>query len=101
MGRPKKKNQPQNPGQPMDGSELPAHPSIRAASIATPDKRGQLLLFADYAPNSQWQPPQMAFNKLTFTIPGRLHGRAGLRGRPRRGPRLDTKERSGWPAACT
>lgn len=50
--------------------EQPPHPSIRAASIATADKRGQLLLIADYAPGAQWQPPQAAMRNLQVTLQG-------------------------------
>ncbi|HWE36538.1 MAG TPA: hypothetical protein VG406_08230 [Isosphaeraceae bacterium] len=92
LGKPKKKGQ-TNPGQPMDGSELPPLPSIRAASIATPDRRGQLLLFADYAPGAQWQPPQMAFSNLTFNLPGALMDAQGFEVSPGGVRVFDTKER--------
>lgn len=91
LGKPKKKNQ--NTGQPMDGSELPPLPTIRAASIRTPDRRGQLLLFADFAPGAQWQPPQMAFNKLTFNLPGALMDAQAFEISPGGVRVFDTKER--------
>jgi hypothetical protein len=45
------------------------HPSIRVASISTPDNRGRLLLLADLAPLAQWQPPQLAANDLVIRVP--------------------------------
>ncbi len=50
--------------------EMPAHPTIRAASISTEDGRGRLLLLADLSPGAQWQPPQMALNDLVVRVPG-------------------------------
>jgi hypothetical protein len=50
--------------------EVPAHASIRAAAVSTRDNKGKLLIVADYAPGSQWQPPQMAINDLKIRIPG-------------------------------
>ena len=55
---------------PLAPPEMPPQPTIRAASIATLDKRGQLLLVADYALGAQWQPPQMATRNLKIRIPG-------------------------------
>lgn len=49
--------------------ESPAHPSIRAASIATRDNRTRLLVLADLADMSQFQPPQMALNDLKLRVP--------------------------------
>ncbi len=45
------------------------HPTIRAAAIETRDRRGLLLLVADFAPGAQYQPPQMAINDLKITVP--------------------------------
>ncbi len=45
------------------------HPTIRAAGIETRDRRGLLLLVADFAPGAQYQPPQMAINDLKITVP--------------------------------
>lgn len=50
--------------------ETPPHESIRAACFGTKDRRGALLLVADYAPGSQFQPPQMALKKLNIDVPG-------------------------------
>ncbi|HEY2159599.1 MAG TPA: hypothetical protein VGH33_28505, partial [Isosphaeraceae bacterium] len=50
--------------------EIPPHESIRAAAFGTKDKRGALLLVADYAVASQFQPPQMALKELTIDVPG-------------------------------
>ncbi len=50
--------------------ETGPHPTIRAATIETADRRGTLLLIADYADGSQWQPPQMAVNNLRVRVPG-------------------------------
>jgi hypothetical protein len=50
--------------------EVKPHPSISAAAIATKDNKGKLLLVSDFAANAQWQPQQMAFNKLMLRVPG-------------------------------
>lgn len=50
--------------------EIAPHPTIRASAIQTADRRGWLLLIADYAALSQFQPPQMAVNDLRVTVPG-------------------------------
>lgn len=56
--------------QSKSAGEMPAHPTIRGASIATTDGRGRLLLLADLSPGAQWQPPQMALNDLVVRVPG-------------------------------
>ena len=50
--------------------ETPPHESIRAASFGTKDRRGALLLVADLATDSQFQPPQMALKELNIDVPG-------------------------------
>jgi hypothetical protein len=45
------------------------HPSIRAASIGTVNRKGFLLLVADFPEAAQCQPPQMALNDLNIRIP--------------------------------
>ncbi|HEV3164262.1 MAG TPA: hypothetical protein VGZ22_09550 [Isosphaeraceae bacterium] len=50
--------------------EMPAHPSVTAASISTRDNKGKLLVIADLAQNGQWQPSQMAINDLQVRVPG-------------------------------
>jgi hypothetical protein len=57
------------PRTPPPKKEPAPHPSIRAASIETRDRRGLLLLVADFAPGAQYQPPQMAINDLKITVP--------------------------------
>lgn len=49
--------------------ETEPHGTIKAASIETKDRRGRLLLIADYAPYSQYQPPMSAINKLNVVVP--------------------------------
>ena len=49
--------------------EFPPHPSIKAASITTKDRRGSLLMIADYSKYAQYQPPQGAFNSLKVVVP--------------------------------
>ena len=41
---------------------------IRAAAVGTLDRKGVLLIAADYAWNAQFQPPQMALNDANFTV---------------------------------
>jgi hypothetical protein len=48
--------------------ETPPHASIKAASLGTKDNRGRLLLVADFAPGTQWQPPQLAINNLKILV---------------------------------
>lgn len=48
--------------------EVPPHPTVKAASIPVDDKRGKLILIADYAGLSQHQPPQSGFNDLKVMI---------------------------------
>ena len=49
--------------------EVAPHPSIKCASIPTADGRGKLLLVADFAGGSQYQPPQMGVNDLKLLLP--------------------------------
>jgi hypothetical protein len=49
--------------------EYDPHPSIRAAAIPTPDRKGLLLLVADFAFGAQHQPPQAAMNEVNLTVP--------------------------------
>ncbi len=49
--------------------EFPPHPTIKAAAITTKDRRGTLLLVADYVQYGQFQPPQSAINKLKLLVP--------------------------------
>ncbi len=44
-------------------------PWIRVAAIGTRDRRGMLLLVADYSESAQYQPPQMAMNDLKVVVP--------------------------------
>ena len=55
---------------PMTPPEMPPLPTIRAASIPTLDRKGQLLLVADYAAGAQWQPPQLATRNVKVRLPG-------------------------------
>ncbi len=57
------------PRTPPPKKEAGPHPSIRAAAIESRDRRGLLLLVADFAPGAQYQPPQMAINDLKITVP--------------------------------
>jgi hypothetical protein len=58
--------------------EFPPHPSIRAAAITTKDRRGTLLLVADYAKYGQFQPPQMAVDEVRLLVPGARDAHAYL-----------------------
>jgi len=49
--------------------EFPPHPSIKAAAITTKDRRGTLLMVADYAKYGQYQPTQGAFNNIKLLVP--------------------------------
>ncbi len=49
--------------------EFPPHPSIKAAAITTKDRRGTLLMVADYSKYAQYQPPQAAFNNAKLLVP--------------------------------
>ncbi len=49
--------------------EFPPHPSIKAASISTKDRRGMLLMVAAYAKYAQYQPPQSAMNNVVLRVP--------------------------------
>ena len=56
--------------------EEPPHQTIRAAAFSTKDRRGTVLLVADYASGSQYQPPQMALNDLKIDVPGQPDAQA-------------------------
>jgi hypothetical protein len=56
--------------------EEPPHPTIRAAAFTTKDRRGTVLLVADYAGGAQYQPPQMALNDLKIDVPGQSDAQA-------------------------
>jgi len=49
--------------------EFPPQPTIRAAAITTKDRRGTLLMVADYQKYAQYQPPQSATNDLKLIVP--------------------------------
>ncbi len=50
--------------------EQPANPTIRAMAFGTKDRRGTLLVVADYAKHAQYQPPQMAMKDLKIIVRG-------------------------------
>ncbi|WZO96038.1 hypothetical protein EP7_003011 [Isosphaeraceae bacterium EP7] len=43
-------------------------PTTKAARLRTKDRKGSLLLVADFAAGSQFQPSQMAINDMTITV---------------------------------
>ena len=47
--------------------ELKPRGDLRGAAIPLRDRKGALLLVADYSGNAQYQPPQMAADKVTIT----------------------------------
>ena len=49
--------------------EFPPNFTIKAASISTKDRRGTLLMVADFQPYAQFQPPQSAMNKVKLIVP--------------------------------
>ncbi len=49
--------------------EFPPNPTVWAAAITTKDRRGTLLMVADYYKYAQYQPPQSATNNLKLLIP--------------------------------
>ena len=57
------------PARPPTPKEFPPHPSIKAAAITTKDRRGTLLMVADYSKYGQYQPPQGAFNDIKLLVP--------------------------------
>ncbi|WP_435009161.1 hypothetical protein P12x_000410 [Tundrisphaera lichenicola] len=63
---------------PPTPKEYPPHPTITAAAITTKDRRGTLLMLADYSKYAQFQPPQGAFNNLKLLIPAASDARAYL-----------------------
>ena len=56
---------------PPTPKEFPPNPTIKAAAITTKDRRGTLLMVADYSKYAQYQPPQSATNNLKLLVPGR------------------------------
>ena len=58
--------------------EFPPHPTIKAAAISTKDRRGTLLMIADYVQYGQFQPPQSAINKLKLLVPAARDAHAYL-----------------------
>ncbi len=48
--------------------EFGPHPTIKAAAITTKDRRGTLLMVNDFEPYAQYQPPQMAMNKVKLLV---------------------------------
>ena len=50
-------------------NELPPNETIKAASFETKDRRGRLLLVADYAKYGQYQPTMAALNDLRIVVP--------------------------------
>ncbi len=49
--------------------EMGPTPGVRAAGISTRDRKGMLLLVADYAADAQFVPPQMSISELKLTVP--------------------------------
>lgn len=54
---------------PPPRAEPEPHSTIRVAGIRTRDRKGSLLVIADYAEAGQFQPPQMALNDLNVIVP--------------------------------
>jgi len=52
---------------PVPVPELTPRGDLRAAAVALSDRKGALLLVADYAWGAQFQPPQLAADKITIT----------------------------------
>lgn len=50
-------------------AETGPHPFIKAASLTTRDRRGVLLVVAEFTGQGQFQPGQMAMNDLTIIVP--------------------------------
>jgi len=48
--------------------ELSPRPGMRAAAVPLTDRKGALLLVADYASQAQFQPPQLAADEVTVTL---------------------------------
>lgn len=51
-------------------AEMKPLDSVRVFSIPSKDGRSRLVLIADLAAGSQWQPPQMAYNDLEIVVRG-------------------------------
>jgi hypothetical protein len=49
--------------------EFPPNPTVKAAAISTKDRRGVLLMVADYYKYAQYQPPQSAMNNVVLRVP--------------------------------
>ncbi len=54
--------------QDADDQGTAAVPHIKAAAISTKDRRGTLMMVSDFTQYAQFQPPQMAMNKLKLRI---------------------------------
>jgi hypothetical protein len=58
--------------------EYPPNPTVKAASITTKDRRGVLLMVADYYKYAQYQPAQMAMNNVVLRVPAPSDAQAFL-----------------------
>ncbi len=58
--------------------EFAPNPTVKAASFTTKDRRGTLLMIADYQKYAQFQPPQSATNNLKLLIPAARDAHAYL-----------------------
>ena len=63
---------------PPTPKEFPPNPTVKAAAITTKDRRGTLLMVADYYKYAQFQPPQLATNDLKLLIPAARDAHAYL-----------------------
>ncbi len=63
---------------PPTPKEFPPHPTIKAAAFTTKDRRGTLLMLADFVPYSQYQPPQSAMNNIKLLVPAASDAHAYL-----------------------
>ncbi len=59
-------------------AEYPPNATVRAAAITTKDRRGTLLMIADYPKYAQYQPPQSATNDLKLIVPAASDAHAYL-----------------------
>ena len=63
---------------PPTPKEYAPHGSIKAAAITTKDRRGTLLMVADYSQYAQYQPPQAAMNNVKLLVPAASDAHAYL-----------------------
>jgi hypothetical protein len=56
-----------NQRRPKSVQELPPRPGMLAAAVPLRERKGAVLLVADYAENAQFQPPQMAADRVRLT----------------------------------